>query len=135
MIERDDLSVLRTVCCAGLLRTIQFASRVPRWEKFMATMKTLLVLLYALAASSAPGNSQDSTAATNATVINESLPVYSQMSRFSKVVRSLKKGDKVTVDLELSGAGEPWCSLPGLGGSGGTGLRSMQRPGASSASP
>ncbi len=87
----------------------------------MATMKTLLVLLYALAASSAPGNSQDSTAATNATVINESLPVYSQMSRFSKVVRSLKKGDKVTVDLELSGAGEPWCSLPRLGGSGGTG--------------
>ena len=84
-------------------------------------MKTLLVSLCAVAASSVAGGSEDSRAATNATVINESLPVYSQMSRSSKVVRLLKKGDKVTVDLALSGAGEAWCSLTGLGGSGGTG--------------
>ena len=91
------------------------------WEKFMATMKTLLVLLCVVAASSVRGDAQDSPAATNATVINESLPVYSQMSRSSKVVTSLKKGDKVTVDFEATGAGEAWCSLRGLGGSGGTG--------------
>ena len=46
-----------------------------------------------------------------ATVECDSLVVYSQMSTRSGVIRRLKKGDVVTIDLEFIGAGGAWCSV------------------------
>ncbi len=46
-----------------------------------------------------------------ATVKSESLPVHSQMSSGSRVIKSLKRGDKVTVDFDISTGPEEWCSV------------------------
>ncbi len=49
--------------------------------------------------------------AGRAAVKTETLTVYSQMSTASRVVKSLKKGDAVTVDFEIQGAGQAWCGV------------------------
>jgi hypothetical protein len=79
-------------------------------------IRTWLALLCALAFSGIAGNAQDSQAATNATVISESLSMYSEMSVSSKVVGSLKKGDRVTVGLEIRGSDGAWCGVRGIAG-------------------
>ncbi len=45
------------------------------------------------------------------TVKSESLFVHSQMSSESGVVKTLKRGDKVKVDFDLSSGPEEWCSI------------------------
>ena len=50
-------------------------------------------------------------ASGQATVKVESAAVYSQRSASSKVVRSLKKGDAVIVELALAGDDGEWCSV------------------------
>jgi thiol-disulfide isomerase/thioredoxin len=71
-----------------------------------------LVLTFCLLA---PGQfeakAQSGQASGNATVKSDSLTVYSQMSTASLAVKLLKQGDEVTVDLEIRGASETWCSL------------------------
>jgi hypothetical protein len=81
----------------------------------MPTKKILSLLFVVLAMASLSWGAQDSAAATNATVMSESLPVYSRMSTSSTVVTSLKKGDKVTVTIEIKGTDLAWCSVRGVG--------------------
>jgi predicted Zn-dependent protease len=56
-----------------------------------------------------------SRAAGRATVKLESLNLYSEMSTTGAVVKSLKKGDVVVIDLEIIGAGMSWCRVKELG--------------------
>jgi thiol-disulfide isomerase/thioredoxin len=86
-----------------------------------STVNTNLLLLCLLTATSVAGGAQGSSTAGNATVVSESVSVYSQASVSSKVVGTLKKGDRVTVDFEVSGAGQAWCSLSRTPGSSGVG--------------
>jgi predicted Zn-dependent protease len=81
----------------------------------MTTTKILSLLFVVLVMATFSGGAQDSAAATNATVMSESLPVYSRMSTSSTVVTSLKKGDKVTVTIEIKGTDLAWCSVRGVG--------------------
>jgi len=56
-----------------------------------------------------------SRVAGRATVKLESLNLYSEMSTTSAVVKSLKKGDVVAIDLEIIGTGTSWCRVKELG--------------------
>ena len=46
-----------------------------------------------------------------ATVMSDSLTVFSQMSSTSETVKELKKGDVVTVEYEIERAGGAWCGI------------------------
>jgi hypothetical protein len=46
-----------------------------------------------------------------ATVISDSLTVFLRMSPASEIVKKLKKGDVVTVEYEIEGAGGAWCGI------------------------
>jgi len=46
-----------------------------------------------------------------ATVISDSLTVFLRMSLASEIVKKLKKGDVVTVEYEIEGAGGAWCGI------------------------
>jgi hypothetical protein len=55
---------------------------------------------------------QTRTVATDpAEVQTDTLNVYSEMSTASRVVRSLKRGDRVNIRLQLTGAGGSWCKV------------------------
>ena len=55
-------------------------------------------------------DAQSSITAPNATVIPETLSVYSEMSSSSTVVQSLKKDDAIIVDFEVK-TNLKWCSV------------------------
>ncbi len=59
-------------------------------------------------------------AASQATVKGDPVAVYAEMSTTSKVLRSLRRGDKVTIHLATTGADGSWCSIS----EGGQGRRS-----------
>jgi hypothetical protein len=46
-----------------------------------------------------------------AVVKNDSAPVYSKMSTASEVVRTLKRGDAVVVEMSISGGDGEWCRI------------------------
>ena len=46
-----------------------------------------------------------------ATVKSETLPVYSEMSRSSRVLKSLKKGDALVVAFEIQAGTDDWCKI------------------------
>lgn len=51
-------------------------------------------------------------ATPQATVKSESLPVYSKMDATSDVVKTLKKGDAVVIEMSILGEGNAeWCSI------------------------
>jgi thiol-disulfide isomerase/thioredoxin len=54
---------------------------------------------------------QSTSAPDRATVKIDVLPVYSEMSTTSAVVKSLKKGDAVTLGFEIRQSDEAWCSI------------------------
>ncbi len=64
-----------------------------------------------------PGPARATTPAGKATVKAATLSVYSDMDPTSDVVRTLKKGDALTVNLEIANSTGDWCSvsLPGQG--------------------
>jgi tetratricopeptide (TPR) repeat protein len=51
------------------------------------------------------------TAATNANVKTENLPVFQEMDKSSHVARSLSKGDSVYVDLRVDQGSMSWCGV------------------------
>src|SRR5574341_2409156 len=54
-------------------------------------------------------------AASKATVKRDSVAVHAEMSTASKVAKYLRRGDKVTIDLAITGAGGSWCSISEAG--------------------
>jgi tetratricopeptide (TPR) repeat protein len=79
------------------------------------TIKLSCGVVFLLACSTLPGPARAATRAGKATVKAASLPVYSEMDSASDVVRTLKKGDALVVNLEIANATGDWCSvsLPG----------------------
>jgi peroxiredoxin len=75
------------------------------------TLAGLVLAFCLLAIDQFEAKAQSSQASGNATVKSDSLTVYSQMSTGSLAVKPLKKGDEVTVEFEIRGASETWCSL------------------------
>jgi len=59
----------------------------------------------------APGYSDLSVDDSRAAVKIDSLEVHSKMSGNSKVLKSLKKGDIVKVEVEVEGSGGIWCGI------------------------
>ena len=56
--------------------------------------------------------SMSGVAAAQATVKSESLPVFSRMDSTSDVVKTLKKGDAVVIEMSIQGEdGARWCSI------------------------
>jgi hypothetical protein len=49
--------------------------------------------------------------AAQATVKNESLPVYSKMESTSSVVKTLQRGAVVIIEMSIMGDGGQWCSI------------------------
>ena len=63
------------------------------------------------------GPARATTPPGKATVKSATLTVYSDMDPMSDVVRTVKKGDALTVNLEIANSTGDWCSvsLPGQG--------------------
>ncbi len=73
-------------------------------------MRAVSVFLCGLAVWVAAG--RPATAADGESKVSvDSAEVHSQMSRTSPIVKTLKRGDAVVVELSLEGAGENWCSI------------------------
>jgi thiol-disulfide isomerase/thioredoxin len=76
-----------------------------------------VVALFLLFASAAPpleaqtGTAVDIKLPGRATVKSEVLMVYSEMSRSSGVVKSLKKGDALVVAFEIQAGADHWCKI------------------------
>jgi hypothetical protein len=70
----------------------------------MRTVLLFLLAWFALPRPAAAGDGQ-------VTIKAGSAEVYSQMSRTSPVVKTLKRGDAVAIELSLAGADETWCSI------------------------
>jgi predicted negative regulator of RcsB-dependent stress response len=71
--------------------------------------------MFLLVCAALSGPAWGATRAGKATVKAATLPVYSEMDPTSDVVRTLKKGDALVVNLEIANATGDWCSvsLPG----------------------
>ena len=52
-----------------------------------------------------------SEVADSATIKGDDVPLYSGTSSSGKVMKSLRKGDKVTVEVELEGPEGKWCGI------------------------
>jgi len=82
-----------------------------------------VVVLFLLFAAAAPLlEAQISTAVDiklpgRATVKSEALTVYSEMSRSSSAVKSLKKGDALVVAFEIQAGADHWCKVREVGSS------------------
>jgi uncharacterized protein YgiM (DUF1202 family) len=68
-----------------------------------------------------PGIAEKADAALQATVIGESVAVHSQVSRASQVLKSLKRGETVKVELSVAGSDGEWCLVRESGKSGTSG--------------
>jgi len=76
------------------------------------TALTVLLILLPLTASHAG----DEAPSGLATVANETLNVYSGMSESANVVKTLGRGDSVSVQFELDRSGDAWCGVSEAGG-------------------
>ena len=79
----------------------------------LALAVLVAVVLMGQAASSE--GAQRQAPAGRATVKRDGVLVYAGMSPGSKVVKSLKQGDQVTIDLAITGAEGAWCSISEVG--------------------
>jgi thiol-disulfide isomerase/thioredoxin len=92
-----------------------------------------IVALFLLFASAAPLlEAQTSTAVDiklpgRGTVKSEVLTVYSEMSRSSGVVKSLKKGDALVVAFEIQAGADHWCKIREAGSSEWLGFAACQQ--------
>jgi tetratricopeptide (TPR) repeat protein len=79
------------------------------------TLKISSAAVFLLICGVFPGPARATTPAGKATVKAATLPVYSDMDPTSDVVRTMKKGDALTVNLEIANSTGDWCSvsLPG----------------------
>ena len=64
----------------------------------------------------------DGEAASRATVKRDTVVVYAEMSTASRVVKALHRGDKVRIDLAITGAQGAWCSVREVGQGGSAGF-------------
>ena len=75
------------------------------------------IFLFLLFAGAAPlleaqtSDAVDIKLPARATVKSETLPVYSEMSRSSRVMKSLKKGDALVVAFEIQAGTDDWCKI------------------------
>jgi tetratricopeptide (TPR) repeat protein len=78
-------------------------------------LKISCVAVFLLICGASPGLASATTPAGKATVKAATLTVYSRMDHTSDVVRTLKQGDALTVNLEIANITGDWCSvsLPG----------------------
>jgi hypothetical protein len=76
------------------------------------------LLLGITAVGAATGLGLDARAAEigQATVKSDSAPVYSRTSARAPVVKTFKKGDRVTISFEMLNAEGAWCSIAGEAG-------------------
>jgi tetratricopeptide (TPR) repeat protein len=79
------------------------------------TLKISCAAVFLLIGGVFPSSARATTPAGKATVKAAALPVYSEMDPTSDVVRTLKKGDALMVNLEIANSTGDWCSvsLPG----------------------
>ncbi len=90
---------------------------ITRWRRvlIMAFSRSVTAILYFACACAALGALgwpvAEGEAASQATVKGDPVAVYAQMSTTSKVLKSLRRGDKVTVDLAITGPHGSWCSI------------------------
>jgi len=73
------------------------------------------MLFLSPAALASAGEDGAKPAAWQATVSNESAEVYAGVSDSSRVVTSLKQGDPVTINLEITGPDGKWYAVSGPG--------------------
>jgi hypothetical protein len=71
----------------------------------------IIMLLFISFFFTAPGFSESSVDDSRATVKIDSLEVHSEMSENSRVLKSLKKGDIVNVEVEIEGSAGKWCGI------------------------
>jgi len=74
----------------------------------MSTYLFIAFLCVALGVCKLKAETED---AGRAAVKNDSLTVFSRASSKSETVKKLKKGDVVTIEFELEGTEEAWCSI------------------------
>jgi hypothetical protein len=74
------------------------------------------IAFYFMALSVSEARPEAEDVAGRATVISDSLDVFSRTSSKSEVLKKLRKGDSVTVEFELEGTEGAWCGLLKEGG-------------------
>ncbi len=70
-----------------------------------------MTLFYGSRVTSAQVGSQTNQTADQDEVKSETLAVYSAMSTASSVVKTLRKGDRVSVSLQVAGVDGTWCKI------------------------
>ncbi len=78
-------------------------------KRIIRTIVLICILLLCPAASVSYAEGIESS--HTATIKSDSVAVYSEMSAISRILKSLKKGDKVTVEIEIEGAEGMWCGI------------------------
>jgi|GEM_PF-2498877 len=72
----------------------------------------IVVLIFILLCPDASGLYAQGTESLNrASIKSDSVAVYSGMFDSGKILKFLKKGDKVTVEIEIEGAEGTWCGI------------------------
>src|SRR3972149_9568365 len=71
----------------------------------------ILTSLFFLALGYSVSNALEETQPGEAVVVGDSVEVYLRMSADSEVITRLKKGDIVTIEFEMEGAGWNWCAV------------------------
>jgi uncharacterized protein YgiM (DUF1202 family) len=91
--------------------------RIDNVEKTVLPPRTLgisiciFVAVCSIAALGLESKAESEEPAGWATVVSDTLAVHSRMSEDSTVVKHLKKGDTVTVEVEMEKAEWAWCAI------------------------
>lgn len=89
-------------------------ARLVRAEQLPSRIRARFCMCFLVMAGITPGAwcaRGENQAARWSTVKSESLTVYSGMSFTSAIVKSLKRGDRVSVELDLTSGSEHWCQV------------------------
>ncbi len=92
------------------------------WKSRRAAFERIVILFLLFASAASMLEAQSSSAVDiklpgRATVKSEALTVYSEMSRSSSAVKSLRKGDALVVAFEIQMGADHWCKVREAGSS------------------
>jgi predicted Zn-dependent protease len=84
-------------------------------RRHLASPRSFFILILLSLGSFLPANSIGAQVIDQGEVKSDTVPVYSQMSRSSSVVKTLSKGDRVHIRLRVAGVEGAWCKVAELG--------------------
>src|SRR4030042_2310879 len=74
-------------------------------------MKGILLQFFCFCSTASGPYAEAVESCNSATVNNDAVTVYSEMSAVSKSLKSLARGEKVTVEIEVEGSEGTWCGI------------------------